>query len=75
MRLPQIPSEIIDKVLSDMQAEAHELVRQPPDTLRSEFGFGRANGILISIARFKELLDFEIAEWVRKREMEDDDNL
>jgi len=67
-----IPVEVIDKVIATMTEEATELVRQPPETLRSEFGFGRANGILLAIDRFKMLLAHEMEELARKQDADDD---
>jgi hypothetical protein len=67
-----IPPEIVDKVIATIESEAMELTRKPPETLRSEFGFGRVNGILLAVDRFKTLLDFELEELAKKQESDED---
>lgn len=67
-----VPATIIDRVVATIEAEAMEFVQLPPETLRSEFGFGRAHGILRTVLRFKELLDIELEEMARKQEADDD---
>ena len=72
--ISQVPSEVIAKVLTAMREESMALVAQPPDTLRTEFGFGRANGIMRAIARFEELLELEVAEYFKLQEKDGDDD-
>lgn len=72
--ISQVPSEIITKVLATMREESMALVSAPPETLRTEFGFGRANGIMRAIARFEELLEFEVAEYFKLQDKEGDED-
>lgn len=64
----QIPLEIVQLVFNQINGEAMELVAKTPETLRTSFGFGRANGILLCLARFRELLNTSMDEQARKQE-------
>lgn len=64
----QIPLEVIQSVFDRITQEAMGLVARTPETLRSEFGFGRANGILLCLARFRELLNSEMDAQAQRQE-------
>jgi hypothetical protein len=60
--------EAIERILEIMQGEVMQLVGAPPESLRSEFGFGRATGHLMAMERFRVLLNEDLEAQARKEE-------
>jgi hypothetical protein len=61
------------RVLDQVEREGVESIQRPPEEFRSEFGFGRAHGILVTVARIRTLLEEELeAQEFRARKQEDD---
>lgn len=59
-------------ILDIVHSEGLEIVYNPSEGQRTEFGFGRANGILQTVMRVKQLLEKteeERAEKERQREL------
>lgn len=49
--------EEVKKIIEKVRAESLEMVENPPESLRTEYGYGMANGQLRAARRFDTLLD------------------
>lgn len=65
--------ETIFQILDVARDEGMECVERPPADLRSEFGFGRSHGILITVARIRSLIENEIKRRTDTENMQEND--
>jgi hypothetical protein len=54
--------EIFLQILQELENEAHDFTAAPPEDWRTEFGFGRVNGVLYAVNKARNLLHDRMRE-------------